>query len=146
MNTTKLQADVLKVEKAFRTFRSSIDHLPPFDRDLVDDPVAMEPFDALTSRFERLVELVLSKAVRSLEIHEMGASSPTLRDRVAHGVKRGWLSDVELWMEMREFRNRIAHDYLPDQLESIYGAIVGRFAAELSVAVSRLVSYVRGLP
>jgi len=133
-----LRKDLEKVLRAHRAFRSSVDHLPVFHSEMLENPVAMEPFDALAGRFERLIEVVAMKALRTLELYEMGASSPTLRDRLAYAAKRGWVSDVELWFEMREYRNKIAHDYLPEQIDIIYLAITGRFLIEIDETVRRL--------
>jgi hypothetical protein len=81
------------------------------------------------------VEVFLGKFLRSLELHENGASSTNLRDRLSYAVKRGLVRDVETWLEMREYSNKIAHDCLPEQLVTIYAAIRGRFAAELAWSV-----------
>ncbi|MCC4115374.1 hypothetical protein LLG90_08445 [Aromatoleum toluclasticum] len=36
-----------------------------------------------------------------------------------------------IWIEMRDTRNRIAHEYLPDEQAKLYRAIVGPSATEL---------------
>lgn len=36
-----------------------------------------------------------------------------------------------LWLEMRDVRNRIVHDYLPEKLKALYDDILGAFGAEL---------------
>ena len=41
------------------------------------------------------------------------------------------ISSVGLWIDMREVRNRIAHDYLPGQIKHIYDEIMGAFGLEL---------------
>jgi uncharacterized protein with HEPN domain len=39
-------------------------------------------------------------------------------------------------MEMRDFRNRIAHDYLPEQLVAIFEGIRTRFLVEIDFCVN----------
>jgi uncharacterized protein YutE (UPF0331/DUF86 family) len=95
----------------------------------------MEPYDALASRFERFIEIALNRFFRSVEIHQFSKSSESLRDRLLIMQKIGLISSVELWMEMRDFRNRIAHDYLPEQLAVIFNSIRDRFGAEMKVCV-----------
>ena len=34
-------------------------------------------------------------------------------------------NQVDRWMEMREVRNRIAHDYLSDKVQGISGLLIG---------------------
>ena len=46
--------------------------------------------------------------------------------------KLSLISSVMLWMQMRDVRNRIVHDYLPEVVEEIYRSIAGEFATELS--------------
>ena len=41
------------------------------------------------------------------------------------------ISSVKLWMEMRDVRNRIVHDDLPEEIQAIYDQIMGNYAAEL---------------
>jgi len=41
--------------------------------------------------------------------------------------KLRFVSDTERWMDMRDVRNRIVHEYLPDDLEQLYAEIRGPF-------------------
>ena len=131
MTIERLRTDFVKFRKAVATFLNSVARLPPLPSSIIEDPVAMEPYDALSSRFERCVEVFLGKYLRSLELHVMGAASATIRERLQFGHKIGLLKDVELWLEMREFRNRMPHDYLPEKLGELFEAIRGRFAHEI---------------
>ncbi len=45
--------------------------------------------------------------------------------------KSNFISSAELWVEMRDVRNRIVHDYLPNQIEKIYAQIQTSYFAEL---------------
>lgn len=126
-----------KLEKSFRVMQDSLKRLPRLEATLLNDSRAMEPYDALASRFERFVEIALNKYFRSVELHHFAKASETLRDRLHVMEKLGLVSSAELWMEMRDFRNRIAHDYLPEQLTAIYNGIQDRFAAEMEVCFER---------
>ena len=44
------------------------------------------------------------------------------------------ISSVEIWIDMRDVRNRIVHDYLPDQVKNIYDEVMTRFKDELLTA------------
>ena len=131
MANARLNTDYQKFQKAAALFLRSAARVPALRLEIVDDAIAMEPYDALTSRFERCVEVFLGKYLRSLEFHLMGAAFPTVRDRLQFGLKIGLLTDAEIWLEMREFRNRMAHDYLPDKLVEMFEALRGRFALEV---------------
>ena len=93
-------------------------------------PKEREPYDALSDRFSRSIEISL-KFFRSYEIYLFGESSATTRDLLNRMAKVELISSVKLWMEMRDVRNRIVHDYLPEEIQAIYDQIMGSYAAEL---------------
>ena len=124
-----------KLQKSFALVQDSLFRLRPLETAILNDSLAMEPYDALASRFERFIEIALNRFFRSVEIHQFSKSSESLRDRLLIMQKIGLISSVELWMEMRDFRNRIAHDYLPEQLAAIFNSIRDRFGAEMKSCV-----------
>jgi hypothetical protein len=108
---------------------------------MLNDSIAMEPYDALASRFERLVEIALNSFFRSVELHQFGKKSESLRDRLSCMQKIGLVTSVELWMEMRDFRNRIAHDYLPEQLVAMLNTIKDRFRSEIDLSITKCAAF-----
>lgn len=131
-----LALDYEKLHRSYSLVQNSLSRLPPLEPNLLDDSVAMEPYDALASRFERFVEIALNRFFRSVEIHQFGKKSESLRDRLLNMQKVGIITSVDLWMEMRDFRNRIAHDYLPEQLVTILNSIRSRFHQEIMKSVN----------
>ncbi len=131
-----------KMQKSFALVEDSVTRLPPLKPEILNDSLAMEPYDALSSRFERFIEIALNKFFRSVEIHEFSKCSDSLRDRLFMMQKFGLISSVELWMEMRDFRNRIAHDYLPEQLAIIFNNIRDRFATEMRLCLEESTKFV----
>ena len=89
-----------------------------------------EPYDALTDRFIRAVEMCL-QFFRGFERLEFGEESLTLRDRLNRMERLGLITSVELWMKMRDVRNRAVHDYQPDQLKRMYDDLMQIFGPEL---------------
>jgi uncharacterized protein YutE (UPF0331/DUF86 family) len=95
------------------------------------------PFDALSDRYVRAFESCL-KFFRTWErVHE-AAPSETFRDLLLRMEKVGFITDREIWLNMRDVRNRIAHEYLPEELAKIYGAIVEVGASEMRKTASKL--------
>jgi uncharacterized protein with HEPN domain len=39
--------------------------------------------------------------------------------------KVGLISGLSTWISLRDLRNRVVHDYLPDELAALYAAIIG---------------------
>jgi nucleotidyltransferase substrate binding protein (TIGR01987 family) len=106
----------------------------------------LEPYDALVGRFERVVEIALNKFFRAVEIFEGENVSETIRDRLNRMEKLSFISDVDLWMRMRDVRNRISHDYLPGQVRQIYQDIQTEFTPELTRLSGRMETYLGKLP
>lgn len=93
-------------------------------------PEELEPFDALISRFTRAVEVCI-KCFRSIEMFEYGENSDTLRDLLNRMEKISIVSSTALWIEIRDVRNRIIHEYLPGKINSIYDDVTGKMSSEL---------------
>ena len=137
-----LQIDYEKLQSSYALVNDSLTRLPPLVPSLLNNSLAMEPYDALASRFERLVEIALNRFFRSVELHQFGKKSESLRDRLLNMQKIGLVNSVELWMEMRDFRNRIAHDYLPEQLVAMLNTIRDRFREEIDLTIAQCTSFV----
>lgn len=136
-----LQIDYEKLQSSNEFVNDSLTRLPPLAKTMLHDSLAMEPYDALSSRFERFLEIALNRFFRSVEVHQFGKKSESLRDRLLCMQKIGLVSSVELWMEMRDFRNRIAHDYLPEQLVAMLNTIRDRFRSEISLSMTKCAAF-----
>jgi hypothetical protein len=119
-----------KVKQSINLLRASIEKYKPFDPEHPYTPEELEPYDALSDRFMRSIETSI-RYFRSLRLHDEGIDAETLRDLLLYMQKRDLVSDPDLWIEMRDLRNRIVHDYIPEKQKEIYNDIVSRFAGEL---------------
>ncbi len=84
-------------------------------------PLADEVFDDfenLTSRFARLADLVLQKLFRLID-KVMLESSGSLIDVIQRAEKRGLCEAKEMRL-IRELRNAIAHEYVEEDLVSLF--------------------------
>lgn len=81
--------------------------------------------DAARRRYEAAAALLAASLAR------LAVNSESYRDLLANAAKWGLIDDVEQWFRMRDLRNRIVHDYLPEKLAEIYSLIVGEYAPEL---------------
>ena len=66
------------------------------------------------------------------------APSDTFRDLLLRMEKLGFISSAATWLMMRDLRNRIAHEYLPEELQKIYSAIDGTAAPEMRRLAARV--------
>jgi hypothetical protein len=59
-----------KVFKAYELYKSSLEHLENLDIKKLKTALELEPLDAFNSRFERLVEIILQKLSKTIELEE----------------------------------------------------------------------------
>ncbi len=82
------------------------------DSELID-------FEALTSRFSRVADILIQKVYRSIDYVELETSG-TLIDSVNRAHKRGLLDEVSLIRKIKDLRNDIAHEYATDDLLKLF--------------------------
>ena len=126
-----------KARAALMLLFASFDAYIPYDPVAKLSPKELEPYDALADRFIRAVESSL-RLFRGVEIREFGVPSDSTRELLDRMEKLRWVSSADLWMAMRSIRNKIVHDYLPEQVALMFVQITGRFAAELRALDERL--------
>jgi hypothetical protein len=132
---TMLIQNFTKLEKAFKLVAHSTERLSPIDPKQsysIDD---LEPYDALSARFERVVEACF-KNFKSIEAYEYGKLDTTLRDKLNTMSKLSIINDVGVWLEMRDYRNKAAHDYIENFHSKLLEAVKGQFLVHLSAAVN----------
>ncbi len=111
-----LEKDVMEMEKAADILRYShnkcrqIDFMGGLDND------ALESFEALTSRFARVSDMLIQKMFRTIDMVEL-ENSGTVRDRINRAAKKKIIVNADTFIEIRIVRNEIAHEY---QSETIY--------------------------
>ncbi len=113
-----------KLIAALALLFASVDTYPGFDPQRTYTPKEREPFDALSDRYLRAFESSL-KFFRTWERVREAAPSESFRDLLLRMEKLDFISAAGLWLRLRDVRNRIAHEYLPGELEKIYLAIIG---------------------
>jgi uncharacterized protein YutE (UPF0331/DUF86 family) len=73
-------------------------------------PDQLESAEAFSSRFARVVDLLVNKVLRTLDRAEL-LPQGTLLDVVNRAEKRGFVARAADLREMKDVRNIIAHDY-----------------------------------
>lgn len=132
-----------KAKKALELYLHSARRVSSFDLNVLKTPEDLEPYDALAGRFERAVEITLNPLLKSIELAETGASSETIRDKLNLAAKLNLIDDVDLWLEMRAVSNRIAHDYLPERIQTVQDLLRTRYREEIEKFIPRLENYLK---
>lgn len=87
----------------------------PTDEDQLDEET-LETWESFCARFARVVDLFLTKYLRSFILEQDPAFNGSLRDFVNQGEKLSLVDDTKTWMHVRELRNIAAHEYTSEDL------------------------------
>ena len=75
--------------------------------------------EALTGRFARTSDVLIQKIFKTVDRLD-GIAPGTVRDRILQAEKNGIISDAKIFMEIRDKRNTIAHEYELHSLKEIF--------------------------
>lgn len=128
-----------KALDALTLVEASLSDYQPYSSRHAYSPKQREPYDAFAERHMRSIEVCI-KYFRAYERMMFADSSETYRDLLQRAHKQGMIASPSLWFDMRDLRNRILHDYLPDRLEELYTLISGPYGAALTSLKTRLVN------
>ena len=135
---TLISAARQKVLNTIMLVEASLSRITPYDVNQNYTPEEMEPYDAMSDRFIRAVEVSL-KFFRTYERYLFAESSDTIRDLLNRMATVDLITSTQLWVAMRDVRNRIVQDYLPKDIKQIYDAIQNQFGNELKQLQSKLI-------
>jgi uncharacterized protein with HEPN domain len=130
-----------KLIKAIHLVDASLQRVGALDGLKTNTPEELEPYDALCDRFIRAVEVGI-RYFRTVEYFEFAESSDTLRDLLNRMEKMNLVSSVRIWLEMRDVRNRIVHDYSSASFTEIIQDIRSAFGGELLMLRKRVLGVV----
>ena len=105
------------------------------------DEEEYEPFEALSNRFGRCVDILINKVLRSLDIVELEDIDKKL-DIVIRAEKRGFVDNYELLIEMKNLRNELAHEYIEEELEEIFVEILNK-TPKLFEIIDKVIDYIK---
>ncbi|MEI6148035.1 MAG: hypothetical protein WCS01_02985 [bacterium] len=88
-------------------------------------PADFDAFEALTSRYARVSDMILQKLFRGLDAVEL-EDGGTLLDALNRAEKRGLIETTNDFLEVRELRNEIAHEYTQDNLRPLFDSVLER--------------------
>lgn len=137
MKNQLLEINKDKFLKSFILFENIILKTPRFESNINYTPEELEIFDALTSRFGRIYEtsIQLFKTFDTLQSLHVAES---FGDLISNCSKLNLITNEDLWFDMRLIRNKISHDYLPNQIQEMIERIVDSFYLEFKNLNSKL--------
>lgn len=106
--------------------------------------ISGERVEAFTSRFARTADLLVNKALRTLDRHELEPSG-SLLDVLQRAEKRGIIASAKDLRLVKNLRNAIAHDYAGENMGETL-SLCRRWTPVLLAAIERFEEYVSRLP
>ena len=104
-------------------------------------PADLDAFEALSSRYARVSDMILQKLFRGLDALEL-EDHGTLLDALNRAEKRGLIDTAAGFREIRELRNEIAHEYAQDNLRPLFLSVLEHTPILLEI-ISRSHDYCR---
>ena len=108
------------------------------------DDLFDEKVEAFTGRFARTADMLVNKALRTLDRHELEPSGSML-DVLQRAEKRGIIKSARDLRTIKNLRNAIAHDYAGENLSETVD-LCRQWTPVLLQAVRDFDSYVRLIP
>lgn len=97
------------------------------------DPETLETWEALVSRFARTTDIFIAKYLRAIAELDDPAFRGSLRDWVNYSEKKGIIDSAQNWLEIRELRNKIAHEYAINDLSGLFQQVLGATPSVLKI-------------
>ena len=95
-------------------------------------------FEAMTARYARTTDMLISKVLRSLDIVEY-IDTGTVIDAVNNAEKRGIAGSQDL-RKLKNLRNSIAHEYITENIIRFFEEVLA-FAPVLKTIIENLNDY-----
>ncbi|NIM16850.1 MAG: hypothetical protein GTO45_33105 [Candidatus Aminicenantes bacterium] len=99
----------------------------------------LERFEALTSRFARLSDILIQKVFRLIDKIDL-ESEGTVRDRINRAEKKELIESADDFVKIRIVRNQIAHEYIPEEIYEIFKKVL-KYTPKLLDSVNRVKNY-----
>ena len=104
-------------------------------------PEELESFESFTGRFARLSDILIQKIFRLVDELDLDTQG-TIRDRINRAEKKEMIASSDIFVEIRMLRNDIAHEYLPEAIQEIFGKVLS-LTPHLLDGVERTITYCR---
>jgi hypothetical protein len=145
-----LVTQLVKVtEKEVRYLARTANRLNVLNLDLTwvesldNDDLHSEMLDAFVSRYGRLQDTLGDKLLPAMLRGSLEKTGSQL-DNLLRAEKLGWIESAQTWIEMRELRNRLIHEYIEtpsDLLSALKQAL--QFVNILIETQSRMANYAK---
>lgn len=78
-----------------------------------------DTFETLTSRYARVVDILIHKVFRSIDFVEL-INEGTMIDVINRSHKRGLFKDIDEIRQIKDLRNEITHEYVMENVKDVF--------------------------
>lgn len=109
--------------QSLKSLKLSVEKVSKFEQKDSYTFEEMESYDSLTSKFNRTSDIYTQKVLRTVWslLHE---EFVPFIDFMNQAEKLGLLSDGEKMIEIRDIRNQIAHEYIPEAVKELCSDVI----------------------
>ena len=129
MTLIQIKEQKEKYANSLQRLLKTLYKLTPFDSKLIYSDTVLELYDASGARFTRVYESAV-KLFRAQDLFDSIEASTSYRELIHKMETLGWVNNTDMWMEMKIIRNKLNHEYLPFDQQSIYNFILTEAKAE----------------
>lgn len=134
-----LKESIASLQKAANILKKSYENCKRIKTKKEYSYEELTEFEALASRFARLLDLLIQKVFRTIDRITF-APEGTVRDSMNRAEKNLLIEHVESLVDMKRLRNEVAHEYIMENLVNFFGKIL-EFTPLLLDCVNRTVQY-----
>lgn len=121
--TKNLKAELIELKKASEILQYSYEKCINIKMLEGIDNECLESFEALTSRFARLGDMLIQRVFRLIDNIDLEESG-TVRDRINRAEKKELISSADTFIEIRILRNEISHEYKSETIYVIFEKVL----------------------
>lgn len=136
----QLEESCCLLDRALETLRYSFSKCNSIKEKAVYSLKDQESFEALTSRFARTSDILTQKVLKTLFIL-IQENPKTFLDAANLLEKIEIIENADDILNIRELRNQIAHEYVIDDLQTLFSDVL-RFAPELERVAKNVNGYI----
>ena len=114
-----IETEIEKLEMAMNVLSFSHEQVLHFSNvsTLTNEPLVL--VEAYTSRFSRLADIFLQSTLKTIDEADL-ENEGSVRDRINRAEKKGIIQSATIQITIRNLRNKIAHEYVFANLQSIF--------------------------
>jgi hypothetical protein len=126
LNIKLLTEEISMLEKAMQTLKLSVDKCTTIYKKNDYSFEDLESFDSLTSKFSRASDIFTQKVIRTIWILLHEPFIPFI-DMLNQAEKMNIIFSADQLLEIRDLRNQITHEYLPEAITELVPEVLENF-------------------